>query len=63
MSNRRFTIDTDKLNEISETIGWTESEVSEVLLESDWAEGDEHQSWIQRADVAEIVSWLESVGA
>ena len=37
----------------------TEELVRTELL-ADWNEGEEHQDWLDNADVAEIVDWLAS---
>ena len=63
-----YTIDSAKLAEIVADFrshprgdaGAVASDVRDTLL-YDWPQGDEHQDWLDTADVDEIVDWLVSI--
>ena len=59
----QYTIKGDKLAKVTEIVNSeidpraTEADV-EVHITDDWAEGQEHQDWIDAADAQEIADWL-----
>ena len=60
-----YRIDADKLARVTEIVNRdTDPKATEALIESeicaDWAEGDEHQAWIDKATPAEIADWIAS---
>lgn len=65
MSNKHFTIDSDKLAEVVKIFNdETDPKATDELIEgeicADWNEGPAHQDWIDNASPREIADWLAS---
>ena len=58
----KFTISDSKLREIIELVQTSHPQESAEAIESfilaDWNEGQEHQDWLDTADVQEIADWV-----
>ena len=65
-NQKLFTIDSDKLAEITRLYGDmtgdedTVSEVRDTLINYDWHNDSDHQEWLDTATPQEIASWLQS---
>lgn len=60
-----YTIDNEKLEEVTRMFNkQVDPQATEELVKTeicaDWAEGDDHQEWINTASEQEIVDWLAS---
>lgn len=65
-----YTIDEQRFTAIAEAVaaargatddlGLQQAQVAteQIALNSDWAEGDEHQEWMDNGSIAEITDWV-----
>jgi hypothetical protein len=52
-----FSIDTARLENIASLAPMTFEQAKDICLDSDWAEGDAHQEWLDTAPEQEIANW------
>jgi hypothetical protein len=50
-----------RVEEISQAGVHNYAAVARICLAQDWAEGAEHQKWLEEAPAAEIASWVNAI--
>lgn len=56
-----YSIDAARIENLSKATGIPEDRLRNVCVDTDWPEGEEHQTWLDTADMMEIGDWALTV--